>query len=129
MSCAFQDLESFSRWKEADGDLIRVRKVCIDVTGDLVAGILLSRIIDRYLSGESKELKPGRDGELWLVKGREEWWEECRITPKQFDRAVALLEQKGIVEKKVFKFNGVPTVHVRFIPEAFLRLLSEVARR
>lgn len=100
----------------------------IDIAGDLVSGTLLARIM--YWCGESEEngkLRVFKDGHYWLAKGRNDWYDEIRITPRQFDTAIAKLEArtkdvdnkmaidetKRLVEVRVFKFNGVPTTHIR----------------
>jgi hypothetical protein len=120
--------EEFLRWEDADRDVIKVKRLYIDITEDLVAGILLSQIVYWHLpsqrSGQPK-LKVQKDGKLWLAKGRGDWWNECRITPKQFDRAINLLAEKGIVEKKAFKFDGSPTIHVRLISEALMHYIEQ----
>lgn len=102
-------LEHFSR------DSFRVKRAYVDAAGDLVAGILLGQIVYWNLpndEGKSK-LKVIKDGEKWLAKGRSDWWDEIRITPKQFDRAIKILEAKNFVETKKFKFDGAPTVHIK----------------
>lgn len=102
-------LEHFSR------DSFRVKRTYIDITGDLIAGILLGQIVYWNLPNENghSKLKVMKDGEMWLAKGRSDWWDEIRISPKQFDRALKILQEKGFVESKRFKFNGAPTVHIK----------------
>ena len=120
--------DEFLRWEDADRDVIKVKRLYIDIADDLVAGILLSQIVYWHLpsqrNGQSK-LRVQKDDKLWLAKGRGEWWDECRITPKQFDRAINLLVEKGIVEKKAFKFDGSPTIHVRLIPDVLMHYIEQ----
>ena len=124
MTLSFND---FLRWEEADQDSINVKRMYIDIAGDLIAGILLSQIVYWHLpskrDGQTK-LRVKKEGELWLAKGRDEWWDECRITPRQFDRALGILLEKGIVEKKRFRFGGSPTIHVRLIPEVLMQYIE-----
>lgn len=105
----------------------------IDIAGDLIAGTLLTQIL--YWCGEDEgghgKLKVFRDGHYWLAKGRDDWYEEVRVTPRQYDTAISKLkgeikekgkgvgidETKRLVEVKVFKFGGVPTTHIRPIYE------------
>ena len=35
-----RDFEEFLRWEDADRDIIKVKRLYIDIAGDLVAGIL-----------------------------------------------------------------------------------------
>ena len=126
-----QNYQEFLAWEKMSRDTIDVKKVYIDIAEDLVAGVLLSQIIYWYLpdqEGKTK-LRVERDGQLWLVKGREDWWEECRISPKQFDRAIAILQKKGLVEKKIFKFNGNPTTHIRLNFDVLIQYLSVFTQR
>jgi hypothetical protein len=58
------------------------------------------------------KLQVKRDVKTWLAKGRNDWWNECRITAKQFDRSIKVLKNKGLVEIKLFKFRGNPTLHI-----------------
>ena len=87
----------------------------IDITGDLIEGTLLSRIIYWFTpdkNGRSK-IRVVKDGKLWIAKQRKDWWEEIRITERQYDKAIKGLEQKGFVVLAKYKFNSMPTVHIR----------------
>lgn len=107
-------IHEFLEWEKSTRDTIDVKKIYIDVCGDLVTGILLSQIVYWYLPNEKREhkLTINIDGKLWIAKSRNDWWAECRISPKQFDRVIAILEKKGFVETKVLKFHGSPTKHI-----------------
>ena len=97
----------------------------IDIAGDLVAGTLLSQIMYWFSLDKNKKSKIRifKDGNYWLAKGREDWYEEIRISPKQYDTAVKKLKEKGLVETKLYKFNSVPTTHIRPI---FAEINSEI---
>lgn len=117
----------FLQWEQASRDTIDVKRVYIDVADDLVAGILLSQIVFWYLPGKNgNKLRIEKDGKTWIAKGRNDWWDECRITPKQFDRAISLLEEKNIVKKELFKFNGSPTVHIALNTEILLEGVKSI---
>jgi len=107
--------EEFFQYEKTSKDSIDLKRIYVDIAGDLVAGVLLSQIIFYYLpDGEGKtKLRVMHDGELWLAKTREEWWEECRISPKQFDRSIKILEDKQLVTTRTIKFNGSPIKHIR----------------
>lgn len=104
----------FLLWEQSSRDTIDLKKVYIDVAGDLVTGVLLSQII--YWNLPNKEgctkLRVKIDGDLWLAKGREDWWDECRISAKQFDRSIKILEDKKIVKTTLKKFDGAPMKHI-----------------
>ena len=74
----------------------------VDITGDLIAGILLSQIIYWYTpakNGKSK-LRVIKQGEEWLAKRRSDWFDECRISRSQYDRAIKILKNLNIVKQK-----------------------------
>lgn len=54
-----------------------------------------------------------KDGYYWLTKDRSDWHKEIRITDRQYDRASKLLEEKKLIIKKKYKFNGIPMIHIR----------------
>lgn len=98
----------------------------VDMCGDLIAGALLGQIL--YWFGVGKDGKSRarivKDGYLWIAKARADWWDEIRITPKQYDRAAKILKDKGFIEVKTYKFAGNPTTHLRIIPEAIAAALD-----
>ncbi|WP_052210490.1 hypothetical protein [Thermoanaerobacter sp. YS13] len=121
-------IEKFLEWEQMSRDTIDVKRIYVDIAGDLVTGILLSQIIYYFLpnrNGESK-LRIIYEGKEWLAKRREDWWEECRITPKQFDRSIKILEEKGIVETKIMKFKGNPTKHIHLNIETLLNEIEKM---
>lgn len=98
----------------------------VDMCGDLIAGALLGQIL--YWFGAGKDGKSRarivKDGYLWIAKARADWWDEIRITPKQYDRAAKILKDKGFIEVKTYKFAGNPTTHLRIVPEAIAAALE-----
>lgn len=127
----FSDPNSFLAWEAFCRDSIDVKRAYIDAAGDLVAGILLSQIIYWHLPNKdtgAPKLRVYHNGHLWLAKGRDDWWEEIRITPRQFDRASQILVDRGIIKKQIFKFNGSPTVHIRLCWPRFLEIMSTLVQ-
>lgn len=131
-SITFQQYLAF---EHASLQVIATKKILVDMAGDLVAGILLSQIIYWYLPtkewqdsggkhGKITKLRISREGHLWLVKRRTDWWDEVRLTPKQVDRAVRILKGKDIIITKVLRFKAAPTVHIRINETEFERRLS-----
>ncbi|RCJ19279.1 hypothetical protein A6770_31985 [Nostoc minutum NIES-26] len=127
----FKNQTSFLAWEAHSRDTLKVKRCYVDVAGgDLIAGILLSQIIYWHLpddSGQSR-LKIERDGHKWLAKKRSDWWNECRITPKQFDSAIRLLESKHLIKTTIYKFDNSPTKHIRVDWESFLSALAQVVQ-
>jgi hypothetical protein len=115
----WQEFLTFTREERQRVDF---KMVYVDMTGDLISGLLLSQIVYWHSPDERGRirLRVQHEGQYWLAKARHEWWDELRLSPKQVDRALSILEKAGIIEKRLFKFDGSPTVHVRIIPESFL---------
>jgi len=124
----FNEWNNFIRWELLSRDTIDVKRVYVDITDDLIAGILLSQIIYYNLpskkSNKITKLTLKKDGFYWLAKKRTDWWEECRISPKQFDRALKILEEKQLVATKLFKFNGTPLKHIRINIDVLLTMMQ-----
>lgn len=120
----------FLRWEAMSRDVIDVKRIYIDIAGDLVAGILLSQIIYWHLPGKNTDtkLRINKEGKMWLAKGREDWWDECRITARQFDRAINILINKGLIEKKIFKFKGTPQVHIHLHVDVLLDEIKKLTK-
>lgn len=123
------EIMKFIYWEQASRDTIDFKKTYVDLAEDLIAGLLLSQIVYWYLpskeTGKTK-LRVKKEGHYWIAKGRNDWWDEIRITGKQFDRASNILVKKELIEKKTFKFNGSPTVHIRLLWENFLPRLENI---
>ena len=120
--------EAFLKWEEKSRDTIDFKKAYVDMTGDVVAGLMLSQVVYWHLPGRDGEdkLRVERDGLRWLVKTRDEWWHECRLNPREVDRARKILEGRGIIEVRLYKFQGSPTQHLRICEDRFLELWQEV---
>ena len=121
------DYPEYQAWETSTRDTIDFKKIYVDIAGDLVAGLLLSQIIYWELpdkNGRSK-LRVAKDGEWWIAKRREDWWEEVRIKPKRFDRACTILVKKGIIAKTYGRFNGLRTMHIRIVAEVYIPLWKQ----
>lgn len=117
-----QDWTLFEAHERTDYERVSLKKAYVDMVGDLNAGLLLSQIIYWHLSDKQGHIKlrVQHEGYLWLAKTAYEWWDECRLSPKQADRALGILEDRGYIETRLFKFAGSPTKHVRLLKDKFL---------
>lgn len=119
---------AFIRWELASRDSIEVKRIYVDIVEDLVGGVLLSQIVYWFLPdrhGKSK-LSVYADNKYWLAKAREEWWNECRVSVKQFDRVVSELVALDLIEVRVMRFNGCPTKHIHL---SLSNLITEIKRK
>jgi len=122
-----QNFKDFLLWEKASRDTIDVKRVYVDICGDLIAGIMLSQIIYWHLPdvrGRSK-LRVYKDDKFWVAKEHNDWWEECRITQWQSRRAIKILGDKGLIEKKYFMFNGRRTTHIRLIENNLISAIND----
>lgn len=120
--------QDFLMWEATSRDTIDFKKIYVDMTGDLIAGLMLSQIVFWYLpdrQGQSK-LRVQREGRFWLAKARHEWWDECRITLEQVKRATKLLVEQKLVVTRRFKFAGAPTTHIRINWPIFMQRWNEI---
>lgn len=100
-------IESFTGHK----NVITLNVVYVDFVDDLETGLFLSQLI--YWSD-----KGGRkDG--FIFKTDKEWHEELRLSRYSVRKARKKLEGMGILETKVKKANGNPTVHYKLDKTAF----------
>ena len=113
------NFEQFLRWEAAEQDALKIKLQYIDITEDIVAGLLLNQIMSLYSTKQQDKVKHfvKKEGQWWLTRKRDDWWDDCRITPRQFDRAIGNLINKGLVEKRLFRFDGSPTVHIRLLTD------------
>lgn len=117
----------FLQWEQASRQSLDVKLIYIDMAGDLVAGFVLSQIVYWHLPGKDGggKLRVKHDGHLWIAKARGEWWDECRVSARQIDRVIKILEEKKLVETITRKFQGDPKLHVRLNWEEFLNAWQE----
>lgn len=118
----------YARLEREDSERVSFKLVYVDMAGDLEAGLLLSQIVYWHLpskQGKSK-LAIQHEGKKWIAKKREDWWAEVRLKPRQVDRCMRILEDRGLVKTRLFKFRGAPTTHVRLDVEKFLEVWAEL---
>jgi hypothetical protein len=118
----------FLSWEMSTKDTVDFKKVYVDIADDLVAGLVLSQIVYWYLPNKKgvNKLRINKGGHTWIAKAHSDWYEEIRVTEYQAPRALKILEDKGIIEKRIWKFNGAPTIHIRIVEENFLSAISKL---
>lgn len=93
-------------------NVIIVNIAFVDFTGDIETALLLSQII--YWTDRATR----KDG--FFYKTDEEWQNELRLSKYAIRKARKKLEEMGILETKVKKANGNPTVHYRLDKQRFV---------
>lgn len=118
------DLNEFLQLKAMEQQRVNFEMTYVDMTGDLISGLLLSQIVYWFTpdkNGKSK-LRVTYKGKKALAKSRNEWFEEIRITEKQYDKAIKRLEELKIVEVVNSMFNAKRTPFIMLNDDKFLEL-------
>lgn len=114
--------EVFSIISELTGqnNIITLNVAFVDFAGDLEAGLFLSQVI--YWSDRAKRA----DG--FFYKTDDEWNDEIKLTKYGVRKSRKKLEELGILETKVKKANGNPTVHYKLDKKRFVELFISFLR-
>lgn len=112
-------------WEQAAQDTIDFKKIYVDMTGDVKAGLLLSQIIYWRLPRKNRSLEDTRlsiekQGRRWLAKADADWWAEVRLSPKEARAARLIIEERGLITCQTMRFFGNPTTHISINEEAFM---------
>jgi len=108
----------FALIKQLDGNnIIAIPRLFVDLTGNIEAAIFLSQLL--FWSDKGKR----SDG--FIYKSRQEWVAETGLTDYSLRKSRERLEELGILETKLHRANGAPTLHYRLQQEA---LVKEVRR-
>jgi hypothetical protein len=121
--------DEFLKWEYHSRDTIDFKRIYADITRDVVAGLLLSQLMFWHIPDKhgKTRMRVEEEGELWVRKKREDWWNECRLSPKQFDRASALLSKKGFAIIKNFKHLGRNTKHIRLNIDNIIKAINDIS--
>jgi len=85
--------------------IVTIPKLYIEITGDLAESVLLNQIV--FYSDKSKR----DDG--YFYKTYKDWTDETCLTDRQIRYSTKKLVDKGLIETKILKANGSPTVHYK----------------
>jgi hypothetical protein len=107
---------AFLSGERAEKDTIAVKKIYVDLAGSLAGGVILGQIL--YWHGG--RLRVQKHGHFWLAKQYKDWWDEVRVKEKTAQRVIEKLVERGYIEKRVHRFGGLATTHLRVIWENFL---------
>jgi hypothetical protein len=101
----YSDIRDLIRRFSGQENVFTVPKVYVQYTGDLTTAVLLNQIV--FYSDKSKRT----DG--FFYKTYKEWEEEVCLTERQVRHSVNKLKDHGVLETKLMKANGSPTVHYK----------------
>ena len=116
------NFETFCKFKDAETKRVNFEMTYVDMTNDLISGLLLSQIVYWFSpskNGKSKT-RVTYKGRKAIAKGRSDWFDEIRISPKQYDKAIKKLKDLGIVDVVNSLFNGMKTPFIMINEEVFI---------
>ena len=97
--------EKASRYFVEKDQVIAFKRMYVDVMGDIVGALWLSQLA--YWQPKAKRT----DG--FVYKSYDEWEKETGLSKYQIKRSADKAEDMGIVEVKLKRANGAPTLHYR----------------
>jgi len=95
-----------------DQNVVVVRKPFVSFTGSLAGGMMLNQLL--YWTPRARI--PGG----WIAKSDKEFGEELCMSPYKVSEARKKLTHMGILETKLKKFAGAPTIHYRLKMDALM---------
>lgn len=101
----YKAMRELTRRLSGQENVFTVPRIYVQYTGDLTTAILLNQIV--FYSDKSKR----KDG--FFYKTYEDWEQEICLTKRQVSYSTEKLRVLGIVETKIKKANGSPTVHYK----------------
>lgn len=122
----------FLEMMAAHSDDIRVDRITLELTQDLAAASVLTRLAYWFSPSKKNGQKRTRirsDGKDWVAKARHEWWAECGVTEKEIRRINKLLVNLGVIDIIVKKFDGNPTTHYHLNIETYHKLYKETIKK
>lgn len=121
--------KDFLVWEVKTKDAVDFKKIYVDMTGNLHAGLLLSQIVYWNLpkkgNSDGTKLTIRRRGRVWLAKTDAAWWAEVRLSPRQARAARLIIEECGLITCRTMRFNGNPTTHISINEEAFAAVWTQ----
>jgi hypothetical protein len=97
--------------------VIIVDPVLAKIAGGYTAAVFLARLIYWHSRGLLAD--------NWVAKTKREWLNELDIESKSIERYTERFESMGILETKLKKWSGAPTVHYRLNVEKLDALYEE----
>ena len=121
--------DGFAASEKATKDSICIKRVYIDINDkNLIDGVMFSQIMYWHLppnkSKKKTRLTIQKEGEYWLAKNYDDWWEECRVKSRAARDSINRMVKRGLLIKKIWHFGGKKMSHIRIDKLAFERALK-----
>lgn len=108
-------MEQYLAWARKDRGFTRWNPVFAELTGSLLAGLVLARLVYWYTptSGGASKLRVVRWGQTWLAKSTADLGREVGLTLGQARSAIETLRQQGYITTRPGMFNGKRIHHIQ----------------
>jgi len=120
MNSTYNDVKTVIAQFTGQQNTIGIPRILCKFMGSLDGGAFLSQIIFWSDKGGSS------DG--FFYKSYQEWEEEITLSEYKVRKYAEQLQTIGVLEIKVKRANGAPTLHYRFDSEKFINLILEFLR-
>jgi hypothetical protein len=123
------NFDQFVAWEATSKDTIDFKRSYADMVGDVLAGLVLSEIVYWHLPAQKTgltKLRVQRGGHKWIACRRDEWWDRARLTPRQFDAALELLVESGVIAKEIHGFSAKRSLFIRIDEDKFIERFNVV---
>jgi hypothetical protein len=105
MATNYEAMAQLIRSFSGQENTIGVPRVYVRLMNSLEGGVFLSQLI--FWSD-----KGGRE-DGWFYKTYQEWWDDINLSEYEVRKWAKVLVKQGVLETKVMRANGSPTVHYR----------------
>lgn len=121
------EFNDYLKIKRAEGRKVSYELTYVDMVRDLKAGLLLSQIMYWFTPDENGKSKTRvtYKGRRAIAKARSDWFEEIRMTEKEYDSAIKVLKHYKIVDVVNSMFNSKRTPFIMINEDIFMALYVE----
>ena len=112
--------EQASKYITENG-VIAFKRVYVDIMGDTTGALWLSQLA--YWQPRAKR------GDGYIYKSYVEWKEETGLSQYQVSKSADKAVELGIVEKKLARANGAPTLHYKINYKALSEVINSIIEK
>jgi hypothetical protein len=123
------NFNDYLKMTRAEHDTRVYKIIYVDMVKDLKAGILLTQIIYWFSPDEQgrNRTRATYKGRRAIAKQRSDWFEELRMTEREYDSAIKVLKHYGVVDVVNSMFNAKRTPFIMINEERFMALYKETS--
>jgi DNA-binding MarR family transcriptional regulator len=109
---------------------VKIYAGMVRMVGKVAQALILGQLNYWFSPGEDQQVRARcrRGGHLWVAKTHEDLATEIGLTARQTRNGVDNLRRRGLIHTEVHRFDGVPTLHLRFAEGQFREAWEEQSR-